>query len=88
MTETSNTDVTTESTDDLEVRTYLYRGALALFALVAVVALFGFYNSVNAIINTFIDHQYRPLFRAAFNLVVLLASGIGISWTVRELGEE
>lgn len=72
---------------DPAVRTYLFRGALAVLGLVAVVALFGFYQSVNDVIDVFIDGRYRPVFRAAFNLVVLLSAGIGISWTVRELSE-
>ncbi|PSQ45561.1 hypothetical protein BRD15_11475 [Halobacteriales archaeon SW_6_65_15] len=76
------------STTDFEVRTNLYRAALALFGLLAVVAVIQLYGSVNATINTFIEQEYRPLFRAAFNLVVLLVAGIGISWTVRELSGE
>jgi uncharacterized membrane protein YqjE len=90
----ANTDESTEPTNrptsptDFEVRTNLYRTALALFTLLAVVAVIQLYTSVGAIINTFIAHEYRPLFRAAFNLVVLLVAGIGISWTVRELSGE
>jgi uncharacterized membrane protein YqjE len=90
----ANTDESTEptnrpaSTTDFEVRTNLYRGALGLFALLAVVAVIQLYVSVTATINTFIAHEYRPLFRAAFNLVVLLVAGIGISWTVRQLSGE
>jgi hypothetical protein len=90
----ANSDDSTEptnrptSTTDFEVRTNLYRGALALFTLLAVVAVIQLYTSVGAIINTFVVREYRPLFRAAFNLVVLFAAGIGISWTVRELSGE
>ncbi|WP_137285083.1 hypothetical protein [Halorussus salinisoli] len=86
----ANTDaeIPDESTTDFEIRTNLYRAALGLFTLLAVVAVIQLYASVNATINTFISHQYRPLFRAAFNLVVLLVAGIGISWSVRELAGE
>lgn len=103
MTGTKNADDSANSTDrqtrtrrrsredpqesGSDARTYLFRGALAVLGLVAVVALFGFYQSVNDVIDVFIDGRYRPVFRAAFNLVVLLAAGIGISWTVRELSE-
>jgi uncharacterized membrane protein YqjE len=80
-----DTEIPDESTPDFEIRTNLYRAALGLFALLALVAVVQLYASVNATINTFIADQYRPLFRAAFNLVVLLVSGIGISWCVREL---
>jgi len=75
----------TSSTDGFEVRTNLYRGALGLFVLLAVVAVVQLYASVNATINTFIADEYRSLFRAAFNLVVLLVSRIGISRTGRAL---
>ena len=84
----TETDRPSQTTDGFEARSYLYRGALALFVLLAVVAVVQLYGSVNATINTFISHEYRSLFRAAFNLVVLLLSGIGISWTVRELSGE
>ena len=83
-----DTEIPDESTPDFEIRTNLYRAALGLFALLALVAVVQLYASVNATINTFIADQYRPLFRAAFNLVVLLVSGIGISWCVRELSRE
>lgn len=83
----TDTDVAEESTD-FEVRTTLYRAALALFTLLAVVAVVRLYGSVNATIDAFVTREYRPLFRTAFNLVVLLVAGIGISWTVRELGGE
>ncbi|MFC7079675.1 hypothetical protein [Halorussus caseinilyticus] len=81
----TDTEIPEESTTDFELRTNLYRAALALFVLLAVVAVIQLYASVNATINTFITHEYRPLFRAAFNLVVLLVAGLGISWSVREL---
>lgn len=84
----TDTEIPDESTADFELRTNLYRAALGLFALLALVAVIQLYASVNATINTFISDQYRPLFRAAFNLVVLLVAGIGISWTVRELSGE
>jgi len=83
-----DTEIPDESTPDFEIRTNLYRAALGLFALLALVAVVQLYASVTATINTFIADQYRPLFRAAFNLVVLLVSGIGISWCVRELSGE
>jgi len=84
----TDTERPAESSTDFAVRTNLFRGALALFALLAVAAIIQLYGSVNATINTFVASEYRPLFRAAFNLVVLLASGVGISWCVRELTGE
>ncbi|NEU56066.1 hypothetical protein [Halorussus sp. MSC15.2] len=84
----TDTEMPEESTTDFEIRTNLYRAALGLFVLLAVVAVVQLYTSANASINTFVAHEYRPLFRMAFNLVVLLVSAIGISWTVRELSED
>lgn len=75
----------TNTSDTLDVRSYLYRGALVVLVLLAVVALFQFYMSALAVIRTFVADQYRPLFDAAFNLVVLLATGIGISFVVRSM---
>lgn len=91
MTETDDTNPTEEptaSTGGFDVRTNIYRAALGLFALLAVVAVIQLYASVDATINTFIAREYRPLFRTAFNLAVLLAAGIGISRSARELSGE
>lgn len=101
MTETNDATTTEESTgstdarvapdvggDDFELRETLYKGALGLFTLLAVVAVLQLYLSMGSVINTFISREYRPLYRVAFNLVVLLAAGIGISWTVRQLSGE
>lgn len=68
-----------------DVRNLILRGALVVLGFVAVVALFQFYTSAVAVINEWVGREYRALFRAAFNLVVLLAAGIGISVVVREL---
>ncbi|WP_134671843.1 hypothetical protein [Halorussus marinus] len=91
MTETDDPNATEEpapSTTGFDVRTNIYRGALGLFALLAVVAVAQLYASVGATIDTFISRRYQPLYRTAFNLVVLLAAGIGISWSVRRLSGE
>jgi len=97
MTETNDPNATEEpaastdgpnAADGFDVRTNIYRGALGLFALLAVVAVAQLYASVGATIETFISRRYQPLFRTAFNLAVLLAAGIGISWSVRELSGE
>ncbi|MBX0294229.1 hypothetical protein [Haloarcula nitratireducens] len=64
---------------------YLEWGALTVLALVALVATFRLYFSVSAAVDTFVTRRYRPLFMAGFNLVVLLACGIGLSTVVRRL---
>jgi len=71
--------------DGSDVRDLILRGALVILGLVAVVALVQFYTSAVAVIDEWVGREYRALFRAAFNLVVLLAAGIGISAVVREL---
>jgi len=73
------------ATDGRDVRALLLRAALLVLSVLAVVALFQFYTSANAAIGEWIGREFRSLFRAAFNLLVLLAAGIGISLVVREL---
>ncbi|WP_135302928.1 hypothetical protein [Haloarcula amylovorans] len=64
---------------------YLEWGALTVLALVALMATFQLYFSVSAAVDTFVTRRYRPLFMAGFNLVVLLACGLGLSTIVRRL---
>lgn len=59
--------------------------AFAILVLVALIATLQFYFSASAAIDTFVTSRYRPLFTAAFNLVVVLACGLGISVLVRRL---
>lgn len=91
MSESDTTDEEPATNDEPEseggrdVRTYLLRGALLLLTLLAVLATLRFYLAASTAIDVWIDRRYRPLFQAAFNLVVLLAAGIGISVVVRRL---
>lgn len=83
MTENEPTDdrrITEEDARDL-----LLRGALVVLGLIAVISLFQLYSSIGAVINEWVAREYRPLFRAALNLVVLLGAGIGISLVVRQM---
>lgn len=82
---TTDDDLIGAQTENRDARTHLYRAALALFTLLAIVAMFQFYLSMGRVIGTFVSYEYRAVFQAAFNFVVLLAAGIGISWTVRKL---
>lgn len=68
-----------------KMRRYLAWGALGLCAVLALIATFQFYWSVGTAIDLWVDERFQPLMRAAFNLVVLLGSLIGISLLVREL---
>lgn len=75
---------TTESTSERVRRAlnYLLLAGLAIFALVAAV---GFYTASTSVISTWVTHEYRPLVRAAFNLVVLLVVGAAIVRQTRRL---
>lgn len=68
-------------------RTLVYWGGLAVCGVLAIVALVSFYTSMLDVIRTWVDPEYRSLFRSAFSLVVLVAAVLGVSLTVRELGE-
>ena len=74
-----------ESSGGRDARDYLLKGALALLALLALIATVRFYLSASTAIDVWVAHEYRALFQAAFNLVVLLVSAIGVSFVVREL---
>lgn len=61
---------------------YLLLAGLAIFALVAAV---GFYTSMQGVIRTWIEPDFRPVVNAAFNLVVLFVVGAGLVRQVRRL---
>lgn len=71
--------------DPAAARRYLLWIALGLLALLAVVATFQVYTSASTAIARFVAPDFRPLFRAAFNLVVLLLAVAGITTLLREL---
>lgn len=59
---------------------YLKWAGVAVLAVTALVALFGFYTGVSRAISVWVSRSYRPLVNAAFNLALLLAAlgGIGL----------
>lgn len=61
---------------------YALLGGLTLLALVATLR---FYFAVSNTIDLWVAREYRSLFQAAFNLVVLLLAAISISWEVRKV---
>ena len=92
----SDTDTTPESestaTDADEdegrgerVRRYANYAVLLVLGILAFVAVIQLYLSVSNAIRTWIEPEYRSLFQAAFNLVVLFAAGLGISYQLRRL---
>lgn len=93
----SETDTTTDGSDASEnteetttndrgrVRQYANYAVLLVLGLLAFVAVIQLYLSVSNVIRTWIEPEYRSLFQAAFNLIVLLAAGLGISYQLRRL---
>lgn len=84
MSEENQTDASTEQSGesedaDVDVSHYIYLGALGVLVVLAVVGLFGFYTSATEVIDVWVAQQYQPIFRAVFNLVVLLAAAAGIA---------
>lgn len=64
---------------------YVQWSLFAVLVLVVLVATFQLYFSASRAIDRFVTTQYRPLFQATFNLVVLLVAGIGLSQLVRRM---
>jgi len=79
-------DGTTLTDGDADVRGYLLKGALVMLVVLGVVATLQFYLSAQTAIRRLASDEFRPVFVAAFNLVVLLAVGVGIAQVVRRLG--
>ena len=71
-----------ESRDLRRTLNYVLLAGLSLLALIATLQL---YLNVSSVINQWISPEYRSLFQAAFNLVVLLLVGTGMVWQVRRL---
>lgn len=71
--------------EETDVREYLLKGALAMLVVLGVVATLQFYLNAQAAIADLASEQFREAFIAAFNLVVLLAVGIGLAQVVRRL---
>lgn len=65
---------------------YLYWGTFGGVFLLGTFAAFGFYQSVIEIIDIWVSEDFKPIYRAVFNLLVVLLSVLGISLLVRRLG--
>lgn len=72
-------------TRDGTVRRYVDYVLLGGFLLLAGVAAISLYLSAGQVITDWVAPEFRSLFRTAFNLVVLLAVGVGISWQLRRV---
>jgi hypothetical protein len=79
----SSTGGTGGDDDSVDGRTpvdYLKWAGVAVLAVTALVALFGFYTGVSRAITVWVSRSYRPVVNAGFNLALLLAAlgGIGV----------
>lgn len=76
-----------DTDDSVSIREKVYRAALVICSLLIVVAVMQLYLSMQAVIETFITMRYQPLFRAVFNLIVLVSASYGVWWLVDEVGD-
>ena len=76
------TATTDDTTDLVRYARYALLGGLTLLALVATLR---FYFAASNAIDIWVAREFRPLFQAAFNLVVLLLAAVGISWELRQV---
>ncbi|AXG07645.1 hypothetical protein DU500_15075 [Haloplanus rubicundus] len=83
--ESTATDADEDEGRGERVRRYANYAVLLVLGILAFVAVIQLYLSVSNAIRTWIEPEYRSLFQAAFNLVVLLAAGLGISYQLRRL---
>jgi hypothetical protein len=79
-----------ETADDADIisatmQRYLYRGAFVALALFGLFAATQFYLNASRTISVWVTPDYRPLFQAAFNLVVVIACGLGLTVLVERV---
>jgi len=67
------------------IRRYVDYAILGGLLVLAFVAVIQFYLATGSAINTWINPEYRSLFRALFNLAVLLAVGAGVAYQLRRM---
>jgi hypothetical protein len=80
--ERATDDADSTSEDDIisaTMQRYLYRGAFVALALFGLFAATQFYLNATRTISVWVTPDYRPLFQAAFNLVVVIACGLGLT---------
>jgi hypothetical protein len=82
--ERAKEDDNPEEADDADIisatmQRYLYRGAFVALALFGLFAATQFYLNASRTITVWVADDYRPLFQAAFNLVVVIACGLGLT---------
>lgn len=70
---------------DGDLRRKLNYAMLFGLGLLAMIAVIQFYLNMSSVINQWVTHEFRSLFQALFNLVVLLVVGAAISRQVKRL---
>jgi len=78
-------DADEPGSDDRSITEYAQWAVFGVLVLVGVIATLRFYFSMSAAINQFVTREYRPLFTAGFNLIIVLACALGVSVLVRRL---
>ncbi|MFC7138250.1 hypothetical protein ACFQMA_23630 [Halosimplex aquaticum] len=64
---------------------YVEWAAFGILCLLALVATFRFYFAASEAIRVWFSADFVPVFQAVFNLLVLVASALGISVLVRRI---
>lgn len=89
-TETEEADpesLTSESTNEKDAAWYFHRAALAVIVVLAVYVGFQFYWSTTAAINVWVPRDLVHLFKAVFNLALLLTFGAAAIHELRRINE-
>jgi len=81
---TADTD-TDDAPDGRDIVGYVQWATFAILCLLALLATFRFYFAASEAIRVWFSPDFVPVFQAVFNLVVLVASAVGISVLVRRI---
>lgn len=84
-TDASGSDADADGGRVARVRRAVDYAVLGVLLLVGLVAVFQFYTSTQSAITTWVTPEYRSVFRALFNLAVLLAVGGGVAYQLRRM---
>lgn len=73
------------STDDHGLEWYLHRSAIVTLFVAGLFVAVAFYGSVDRAIEVWIGDRFVDLFKAVFNLAVLLVIGYGLAHEIRTI---
>ncbi|MDY7081075.1 MAG: hypothetical protein SXQ77_01390 [Halobacteria archaeon] len=86
--EVSKDDEGEDKDKDKGIEWYFHRAMLGILIFVGFFVALQFYFSVSTAIDVWISDEFAHIFQAAFNLVVLLGIGIGVSRELRKIRSE